>query len=158
MCNITKYTEIAFIEAIPENLISVDLNDGFKEIYPLKDENSDIIGDTNDKNIVEPNPEIKVDVNMEIEKAEQISADSGSSPWKLDPVYVAQVFISLQLSPDGIVGDYPIDYDELEISENDGTNAVITVNSEKTDIRNIYLSRLIRQDNTGIWTVTGYDK
>lgn len=66
-------------------------------------------------------PEIPVDVDMEVEKADQIAADSGSSPWKLDPVYVAQVFVSLQISPEGITGEYPIDYNDLVIADNNGT-------------------------------------
>ncbi|WP_312813954.1 sigma-E factor regulatory protein RseB domain-containing protein [Sedimentibacter sp.] len=151
----TRYTEIDFVESIPEDLITIDLNEGFKEVEPVTDKNTDII---EGKNIVGHDPETIVGVDMEIEKAEQIAADSGSSPWKLDPVYVAQVFLSLQISPDGIVGDYPVDYDELVIVENNGTNVMINVNSEKTDIKTVYLSRLIRQNDTGIWTVTGYDE
>ena len=129
------------------------MNEGFKEIYLYADEYENIDGN----NIVQLNPEITVEADMEIEKAEQIAADSGSSPWKLDPVYVAQIFVSLQLSPEGIVGDYPINYDDLVIIGNDGMNVMIGVNSKKTDIKNVYLSRLIRQDETGIWTVMGYD-
>jgi outer membrane lipoprotein-sorting protein len=151
----TRYTEIDFEESIPENLITVNLNEGFKEVDFVSDEQTDIV---EDKNTVEHNPEVTVDADMEIEKAEQIAADSGSSPWKLDPVYVTQVFVSLQLSPEGIVGDYPVNYDDLSIVENDGTNVKIDVNSDKTDIKTVYLERLIRQDDTGIWTVIGYDK
>ena len=102
-------------------------------------------------------PEYTVDVDMEIEKAEQLSVDSGSSPWKLDPVYAAQVFVSLRITPEGIIGDYPVEYDDFTINENNGVRAKIAVNSEKTDIKAVYLERLIRQDDTGVWTVTGYD-
>ncbi|WP_313340146.1 hypothetical protein [Sedimentibacter sp.] len=151
----TRYTEIDFGESIPEDLITIDLNEGFIEVELVTDKNTDIV---EDKNIVGYDPEIIAEVNMEIEKAEQIAADSGSSPWKLDPVYVAQIYVSLQLSPEGIAGDYPINYDELVIVEKDETNVMINVNSEKTDIKTVYLSRLIRQDDTGIWTVTGYDE
>jgi len=150
----TKYTEIDFEEFIPESLITIDLNEGFKELDLNIDENVDII---EYKNIVVHDPKIIVDVNMEIEKAKQIAADSGSSPWNLDPVYVAQVFISLELSPEGIIGDYPINYDDLVIVENDGINVKIDANSKKDDIKTVYLKRLIRQDDTGIWTVVGYD-
>jgi hypothetical protein len=34
--------------------------------------------------------------------------DSGHTPWKLDPAFVAQVFVSLQISPEGIQGEYPV--------------------------------------------------
>jgi outer membrane lipoprotein-sorting protein len=102
-------------------------------------------------------PQIEVPVDLEIEKNDQKSVDAGSSPWKLDPVYVSQVFVSLQISPEGIAGDYPINYEQLKAIKNDGKSAVVEVNSDQTDINKIYLKRLVRQDSTGIWTVVGYD-
>lgn len=101
-------------------------------------------------------PEIKVPVNMELEQNEQKSVDAGHSPWRLDPVYVAQVFVSLKISPEGITGDYPVDYEALNVIYNDGVKAIIEVTGN-TPVRRVYLERLVRQDNTGIWTVVGYD-
>ena len=102
-------------------------------------------------------PQVKVSVDMEAEQNEQKSVDAGHTPWRLDPVFVAQVFVSLEMSPGGIVGDYPVAYGELEVVENDGAEAVVEVDGDKTPIRKVYLQRLIRQDSTGIWTVVGYD-
>ncbi|MDF2520167.1 MAG: hypothetical protein K0R84_795 [Clostridia bacterium] len=102
-------------------------------------------------------PQVEVPVDLEIEKNEQKSVDAGHSPWKLDPVFVAQVFASLKLSPEGITGDYPIAYESLEVEQNTGVEAIIKVNDDKSPISKIYLKKLIRQDNTGIWTVVGYD-
>ena len=159
----TRYTGINFVESIPEDLVTIDPDEGFIVMYLDKNEHTDIVEDENENENEDEDaaagfdPEIIVDVDMEIEKAEQISADSGSSPWKLDPVYSAQVFVSLQLSPEGIVGDYPINYDELTLAEKNERYAIINVNSDKTDIGTVYLERLIRQDDTGIWTVIGYD-
>jgi len=101
-------------------------------------------------------PEIKVPVDIETEQNEQKSVDAGHSPWRLDPVYVAQVFVSLKISPEGITGDYPVDYEALKVIYNDGVKAVIEATGE-TPVRRVYLERLVRQDSTGIWTVTGYD-
>ena len=151
---ITGYTDIDFVDSFPEELITIDPNAGFKEVDFDADKKTDTI--ENDVP-VRFTPEFKVDVDMEVEKADQISADSGSSPWKLDPVYVAQVFVSLQISPEGIAGDYPVNYDDLVIAEKHANSVKIYVNSEKTNIKTVYLERLIRQDDTGIWTVTGYD-
>jgi len=150
----TRYTEITFEDSIPEELMAIDTNAGFKEVDFDENKNTGIVDNSNIDGFA---PEFTVEVDMEIEKAEQASADSGSSPWKLDPVYVAQVFVSLKISPEGIVGDYPVNYDDLVIAANDGVRAKIEVNSDKTDIKTVYLERLIRQDDTGIWTVTGYD-
>lgn len=153
----TRYTEINFAESIPEELIAIDPNEGFEEVginENIKDTNENAVENDNTGRFT---PEITVNVDLDVEKAEQRSADSGSSPWKLDPVYVAQVFVSLQLSPEGIAGDYPVDYDDFSIAENHGNSVKIDVNSEKTNIKTVYLERLIRQDDTGIWTVTGYD-
>lgn len=152
----TRYTDIDFKESIPEYLMAIDLNKGFKEVNPGTDEHTDT-DIAEDESFGKHDPEITVDADMEIEQAEQIAADSGSSPWKLDPVYTAQIFISLQISPEGIVGDYPINYDDLIIVEQNEKSIMINVNSEKTNIKTVYLERLIRQDDTGIWTVTGYD-
>lgn len=82
--------------------------------------------------------------------------DAGNSPWKLEPVYVAQVFASLKILPDGIEGDYPVEYEALKVVQNDGKNAVIEVGGE-LPVKKVYLQKLVRQDSTGIWTVVGYD-
>lgn len=102
-------------------------------------------------------PQVKVPVNLKIEENDQKSVDAGHSPWKLDPVFVTQVFVSLKIFPEGIQGDYPIKYEDLKVVKNTGEEAIVEVPGDKTPIRRVYLERLIRQDNTGIWTVVGYD-
>ena len=102
-------------------------------------------------------PEIEVPYDITVVENTQQSVDQGHSPWNLDPVFVAQVFASLQLSPEGIVGDYPIDYEDLKVIKQTNADAIVKVNSEKSAIAKIYLKRLVRQDPTGIWTVVGYD-
>lgn len=102
-------------------------------------------------------PQIEVPVDLVVEENDQKSVDAGHSPWRLDPIFVTQVFASLLIMPVGIVGDYPIPYDAITIIENNGTEAKAEINSEKTVAKVVYLKRLIRQDDTGIWTVVGYD-
>jgi hypothetical protein len=102
-------------------------------------------------------PTVKVDVDLAAEEKEQISVDAGHSPWKLDPVFVAQVFASLLLLPEGIVGEYPIAYEDIEITTNNGTDATAEIKSANSIAKYVYLKRLVRQDDTGIWTVVGYD-
>lgn len=102
-------------------------------------------------------PKVNVTVDLKAEEGDQKNADAGHSPWKLDPAFVAQVFVSLKISPNGIQGDYPINYEELKVIQNSGREAIVEVSGNKTPIRRVYLKRLIRQDNTGIWTVIGYD-
>jgi outer membrane lipoprotein-sorting protein len=103
------------------------------------------------------NPQREVEIDFEVEKNQQKSVDAGQSPWKLDPVYVAQVYVSLQISPEGITGEYPISTEDLSIVINDGKNAIVEISGQETPIKRVYLKRLIRQDSTGIWTVVGYD-
>lgn len=55
------------------------------------------------------------------------------------------------------MGDYPIKYEELKIVQNTAIEAIIEVNDTKTSISKVFLKKLIRKDNTGIWTVVGYD-
>ncbi|KPU44776.1 hypothetical protein OXPF_18620 [Oxobacter pfennigii] len=102
-------------------------------------------------------PQVEVPVDMEIAKNDQKGVDGGHSPWQLDPTFVTQVFVSLQISPEGITGDYPVKYEQLKIIENTGIEAIIEVESEKSPIAKVYLKRLVRQDETGIWSVVGYD-
>ena len=115
----------------------------------------DIVFDSNAEAIFRP--EVAVDVDYLVEENTQKSVDQGHSPWKLDPKYVAMVEASLMISPEGIVGDYPIDYENITISYNDGVKAIAEINDTKSLVKRIYLERLIRQDETGIWTMVGYD-
>lgn len=120
------------------------LTNGAVELTPVN-------GKTADK------PKVEVPVNLEAEKGDQKNADAGHSPWKLDPVFVSQVFVSLKISPEGIQGEYPVKYEELKLVKNTGIEAVVEVSGNKTPVRRVYLKKLIRQDNTGIWTVVGYN-
>jgi len=103
------------------------------------------------------NPKVKVPFDLEIEKNEQKSIDAGHSPWRLNPIFVSQVFVSLKLSPQGIIGEYPIKTEELHLRQNNGVEAIVQVSGNKTPIVKVYLKKLVKQDSTGIWTVVGYD-
>lgn len=103
------------------------------------------------------NPKVKVDYDLTTEQYDQKSVDAGHSPWKLDPIFVTQVFASLLLSPEGIVGDYPIAYSNIVILENNGTDAIAEIKDKDSIAKYVYLKRLVRQDDSGIWTVVGYD-
>lgn len=102
--------------------------------------------------------EITVPYDIGVEEATQKEVDEGHSPWRLDPAFVTQVFGSLLLSPEGIVGDYPIAYEDVEITENNSITAIARIHNKKTLAKTVYLKRLVRTDDTGIWTVIGYDK
>ena len=102
-------------------------------------------------------PKVEVPFDLKVEENSQKSVDEGHSPWRLDPVFVAQVFVSLKISPEGIKGDYPIKYEELKVLKENEKEAAVEVTVSKTPIKRVYLKRLIRQDDTGIWTVVGYD-
>ncbi|SOC18216.1 hypothetical protein SAMN05880501_11066 [Ureibacillus xyleni] len=105
----------------------------------------------------ELNPQVEVPYNFENEQRDQKSVDEGHSPWRLDPLFTTQVFVSLQILPGGIKGEYPIEEDNLKLVYSTDDIAIVAVNDEDTHITTVYLKRLIRQDNSGIWTVVGYD-
>jgi hypothetical protein len=105
--------------------------------------------------VAQRQPSIPVEVDMEVVKNNQHQVDAGSSPWQLDPMQVAFTFAALQISPEGIKGEPPLDYKTLELVENNGQDAVIEIS--EGPIKTIYVKRLIRQDTSGIWTVVGYD-
>jgi outer membrane lipoprotein-sorting protein len=103
-------------------------------------------------------PEVVVEYDKKVEENEQKNVDAGHSPWKLDPVFVSQVYVSTIMKPGGIIGDYPIAYEDITITMNTGDAAIAKIYNEISPIKNVYLRKLIRQDETGIWTVVGYDK
>lgn len=100
----------------------------------------------------QPTPEVEVPVDLEQARREQQSVDGGHSPWMLDPQQVAHAFL---LSGKAGGGEFP-PVDELEVIANDGVHAVVAVPSGP--VARVYVERLVRQDATGIWSVTGYDR
>lgn len=108
-------------------------------------------------NDYEIKPQVDIKVNLQLEEATQKSVDEGHSPWRLDPIYTAQVFASLHLFPEGVVGDNPIEYENLKHILSNNEYSIVEVNDTDSPIKMVYLKRLIRQDETGIWTVVGYD-
>lgn len=106
----------------------------------------------------EKRPEVSVHYDIAVEKETQRQVDEGHSPWRLDPVFVVQVFVSLLISPDGIFGEYPISYEDIEIIRMNGIMAKAHIKSKKSPVKVVYLKKLVRMDETGIWTVVGYDK
>lgn len=106
----------------------------------------------------EISPQVEVQYNVEVEKNTQKNVDQGHSPWRLDPVATTQVFVSLQLSPSGIEGNDPIELENLKFLHSDNEVAIVEVNDPDTNIHTVYLKRLIRQEESGIWTVVGYDE
>lgn len=107
--------------------------------------------------ISEQKPQVEVPFDLAVIENEQKSVDEGHSPWKLDPAHVVQVYASLLISPEGIKGDYPIPYEDITVSELNSANAIAEISSDNSPVIRVYLKRLIRQDETGIWTVVGYD-
>ncbi|OPX90808.1 sigma-E factor regulatory protein RseB domain-containing protein [Pelotomaculum sp. PtaB.Bin117] len=99
--------------------------------------------------------QVKVSVDMEIAKADQRQVDGGHTPWQLDPVAVALTFVNLKVSPEGITGDPKIPEKSFKLTANNGAEAIVEVTGGP--IEKVYLERLVRRDETGIWSVVGYD-
>ena len=102
-------------------------------------------------------PQVKVPYDPEVVQKDQEQVDNGHSPWQLDPLYVTMTFVSLTMYPQGIVGDYPIGENDMEILESTDAITIVAMNRQKTPITKVYLERPVRQDDSGIWTVVGYD-
>lgn len=106
------------------------------------------------KNLVSK-AQVKVPVDLEIIKADQQQVDRGSSPWQLDPLQVALTFVNIKVSPEGIVGEPKTPASSFKLVANNGVEAVVGVAGGP--LKQVYLKRLVRQDETGIWSVVGYD-
>lgn len=99
--------------------------------------------------------QVKVSVDMEMAKANQQQVDRGSSPWQLEPLQVSLTFVNLKVSPEGIIGEPEIPESSFDLIANNGAEALVAVASGP--VKQVYLQRLVRQDETGIWSVVGYD-
>ena len=99
--------------------------------------------------------QVKVPVDMEIAKADQQQVDRGSSPWQLDPLQVSLTFVNLKVSPEGIIGEPKVPESSFKLAANNGVEAEVEVAAGP--VHRVYLQRLVRQDETGIWSVVGYD-
>ena len=102
-------------------------------------------------------PQIKAPFDSTIVQNNQAQVDQGHSPWQLDPLQVSQTFVSLQIMPQGVTGEFPVAIADLKILQKTAAKAVVEVSSLKTHITKIYLERLVKQNDSGIWTVVGYD-
>lgn len=99
--------------------------------------------------------QVKVSVDNEVVAADQKQVDRGSSPWQLDPLQVSLTFVNLKVTPEGIQGEPEIPMSSFKLVSNNSAEAVVEVTTGP--IERVYLKRLVRQDETGIWTVVGYD-
>ncbi|MGI6142788.1 MAG: hypothetical protein ACOYEK_02830 [bacterium] len=99
--------------------------------------------------------QVKVSVDNEVVAADQKQVDRGSSPWQLDPLQVSLTFVNLKVTPEGIQGEPEIHMSSFKLVSNNSAEAVVEVTTGP--IERVYLKRLVRQDETGIWTVVGYD-
>ena len=99
--------------------------------------------------------QVKVSVDKEIVEADQKQVDRGSSPWQLDPLQVSLTFVNLKVTPEGIQGEPKIPMSSFKLAANNSAEAVVEV--ADGPIMRVYLKRLVRQDETGIWSVVGYD-
>lgn len=156
VCGIFSVAMISTLSIISNNIVTIEKTNIAYAAESTKTPTNSAAGQLSVGEFADK-PQVKVPIDLEKEKNDQKSVDAGHSPWKLDPIFVTQVFVSLKISPEGIQGDYPIKYEELKVIKNNGKVAIIEVPGDKTPIRRVYLERLIRQDSTGIWTVIGYD-
>lgn len=99
--------------------------------------------------------QVKVAIDKEIVEANQKQVDRGSSPWQLDPLQVSLTFVNLEVTPEGIQGQPQIPMSSFKLATNNSAEAVVEV--ADGPIQRVYLKRLVRQDETGIWSVVGYD-
>lgn len=94
-----------------------------------------------------------VEVDMEAAERDQQQVDAGHSPWMLDPRQVAAVFAFTTAGAEEAPGQPP--FDTAIVVVNTGTEAV--VEWDEGPVARVYLKRLVRADESGIWSVVGYD-
>ncbi len=123
------------------------------ERYLYKYDQGKLVQLTEQKNEEFPNPpQITVPVDWEEVRNKQRQVDEGHQPGKLNAVQVAREFISEYSSPQ--VSQTVINYELEQFNER---VAVIKIVGGSSNLYRVYLQRLVRQDETGIWSVVGYD-
>ena len=100
------------------------------------------------------NTRVNVNVDMEKVKNDQVQVDGGHSPWQLDPVFVASVFVNTGLGS-GKMNQNEVPDSAFVLSKKTEAEAVVKVNAGP--VKQVYLKRLVEQNEKGIWTVIGYD-
>lgn len=96
-------------------------------------------------------PQVEVPVDLEIVRYEQGQVDEGHKPWKLDPVQVVQDYVYNRVSSKDKTGI------SFEVLQDTVRVAIVEVNGEKSPFKAVYLKRMVKQDNSGIWSVVGYN-
>ena len=111
---------------------------------------NDIIFTSQEKEY-ELHPQVEVPFDLTKEKNSQQSADTGHFPWRIDPIINTQMFLeeSSRINT--------IDKSQLNLLHSTLDTAIVEVKSPNTDIKYVYLKRLVRPTASGIWTVIGYD-
>ena len=143
------------VTLVQENQMEENRDTSVEDVESSKMDEAQEIADTD--NSLPQKPQVLVEVDMEVVKRDQKQVDEGHSPWQLSPLAVVQTFVGLQISPDGIQGDFPVDTEDMKIVYETNEVTIVEIGGEKTPIAKVYLKRLVRQDDDGIWTVVGYD-
>mgnify|MGYP001167358185 CR=1 FL=1 len=99
-------------------------------------------------------PQVEVQVDMEIAANDQKQVDGGHSPWQLDPVMVSVSFVNQKVY-EGTFEGPNIGEDLCTVEASDGVRSIVSIN--KGPVAKVYLQKLVRQDESGIWSVVGYD-
>ena len=143
------------VTLVQENQMEENRDTSVEDAESSKMDEAQEVTDTD--NSLPQKPQVLVEVDMEVVKRDQKQVDEGHSPWQLSPLAVVQTFVGLQISPDGIQGDFPVDTEDMEIIYETNEVTIVEIGGEKTPIAKVFLKRLVRQDDDGIWTVVGYD-
>lgn len=122
-----------------------------KKYYDIQGKEVDLVSHE-DSEFLTP-PQIAVPLDLEEVRFEQRQVDEGHKVGKLNAVQVAKEFLSEYTSPD--IMQTIIAYELVQFNEK---VTVIKIVGGSSDISRVYLKRMVRQDDTGIWSVVGYDR
>ncbi len=173
------YSSIEFIGEIPQEMLIYMLPEGYEEVNTASEqvvttleESADIAGFLPVLPGIIPDgyimDKITIDKNRNAVKlyytvqgqSETVLLTQLQTREELSPDSMAilgTVNGSLLLSPEGIVGEYPIAYENIAIIENNGVDSIAEITADNSMAKYVYMKRLVRQDDSGIWTVVGYD-
>jgi len=83
-------------------------------------------------------PQIEVPVDLKVEKNEQKKRGCGTFTVETGSCLCRTSIVSLKISPEGIEGEYPVSYEDMEVVKNNGIEAVVEISGDNTPVRRVY--------------------
>ncbi len=102
-------------------------------------------------------PKMVIEIDKGAAEEYQNDADTGHNLWQLDARQVAFKYLGGILLPGGGGPQITVPIESFTLIKENGTNAVYAIEHNAPPWSRTYLTKPSKQDDEGIWMVSGYD-